>query len=146
MRQKIKIVLGFLTVFPALAMAAGDLSLTVVNMTNLSKCTISFISNDFFDFGNWVYVNESLNTSYSRAPKNITLSLWNFTDTSYDLRTEPSCDLLGWPSYQQATRIKGDREISGVRAYGPGSVRVTIQDMPDSTPLYPHLTCTISTN
>lgn len=132
------VAISFLLPNLALAEDIGYLNFTV---TNLSTTRVFFKSQDMFDFGKRVGKNETKTITYDFPPKIITVKILNESHGDYELLTDPTCDVLGWPSFRQMTPIKNGDNVEGFAMYKAGNVHITISDMIDSTIDKKRLTC-----
>ena len=126
-------------------MAFAD-EITYLNFTvsNLSNTRIFFKSTDIFDFGKAVKKNETKTITYDFPPKVISLTLSNESNQPYELLTDSSCDMLGWPAFRQWTKINRDQDIKGMGLYKAGNIHIIVSDINITTPNKKHLFCTIS--
>lgn len=139
-----RLVLTILCLFPALALAEEGQKYLNFTVTNLSNSPVSFKSKDMFDFGKRVGKNETKTITYDFPPKIITLKILHESSEGYDLLTDVSCDVLGWPMLRQMTHIDKGKDIEGVAIYKAGNVHITISDMLGSTIAKKQLSCSLS--
>ena len=138
-----KILLSILCLLPTLVLAdnIGYLNFTV---TNLSSTRVFFKSTDFFDFGKRVGTNETKTITYDFPPKIIKVDILNESSDGYEILTDASCDVLGWPAFRQMTRIEKGQNVSGTAVYNAGNVHLIISDKLGSTVQQKQLTCSLS--
>lgn len=130
-------------ILPSLVFAEG-MSYLNFTVTNLTNTRVFFKSKDLFDFGKGVGKNETKTVTYDFPPKMITIKIQNDAHQSYDITTDPSCDILGWPSFRQMTHINNGEDVKGIAIYKAGNVHITISDMSGSTMDKKHLSCELS--
>lgn len=138
-----QMLIGVFCLLPTLVLA-DDISYLNFTVTNLSSTRVFFTSKDMFDFGKRVGKNETKTITYDFPPKIITIKILNESNEGYELLTDASCDMLGWPAFRQLTQIANGEDVEGVAMYKAGNVHITIADMVGSTVSQKRLTCSLS--
>ena len=143
MRFKLFYVLFFFFL-PALCFADSSLHFKV---TNHSKLLINFGESGFFTgFGTNVYPNQTGTNRYKQEKTVIKFHLTQSTDfyKSMVVSIDGSCEAIGIPPYYQKLTGREDSHLDGQPVlYRIGNVHVTIEELPDSTPLFHHIICKV---
>lgn len=127
---------------PSLVFSDG-VSYLNFTVSNLSDTRIYFTSKDLFDFGKTVRKNETKTITYDFPPKIISITMSNTTPEPYEIMTDSSCDILGWPSLRQLAPMNTNKSIEGIALYKAGNVHITISELSSSTQDKKKITCTL---